>query len=128
MTFKFSFMSAPTTAKAANQLTEEVSGTAAVAGEEGWKPFLPLVSWSSRTIDRFERRRRRFIDLGLSDGEALAERLALRDQEGDERILCVECIHHRTSGCAKRGLWLPRQLQRCDTFEAGIESPQREAA
>jgi hypothetical protein len=65
--------------------------------------------------------------LGLSEREAdeLADLLHLRDREGDDRHLCIECQRVRASGvgwrCAALGPiptdWVTRQLQRCPTFK-----------
>jgi hypothetical protein len=65
--------------------------------------------------------------LGLSarEADALADLLHLRDREGDDRRLCIECVRIRASGmgwrCAALGPiptdWVTRQLQRCPTFK-----------
>ncbi len=46
-------------------------------------------------IDTFTARLARFTDKGmsLSDAEALADKLVVRDREGDDRQLCLECVH-----------------------------------
>lgn len=46
-------------------------------------------------IDTFTARLARFTDKGLSliDGEALADKLVIRDRESDDRRLCLECLH-----------------------------------
>ena len=46
-------------------------------------------------IDTFTARLARFTDKGmsLSDAEALADKLVVRDCEGDDRQLCLECVH-----------------------------------
>ena len=88
-------------------------------------------------IDTFTARLARFTDKGLSldDGEALADKLVMRDRESDDRRLCLECFH--LSG-QKGKAWdcrnwqvakvasrardaqlsnaLVHQLQRCDGF------------
>jgi hypothetical protein len=83
-------------------------------------------------IDTFTERLARFTDRGLSltDAEALADKLVIRDRDGDDRRLCLECLHLK-SGAARWGCnqWtraglgaaglpadLVRQLQRCDAF------------
>ena len=48
--------------------------------------------WGDAEIDTFTAREARFIRLGQSvDAEHLAERLALRDRQHDDRRLCLEC-------------------------------------
>ena len=71
---------------------------------------------------KWVRRVQRFIDLRLPDAEELADRLADRDADLDDRRLCVECRHHRHSGCAVRGAWFPRVLQRCESFADASKS------
>jgi hypothetical protein len=46
-------------------------------------------------IDTFTQRLARFTDKGvnLDDAEALADKLVMRDREGDDRRLCLECFH-----------------------------------
>lgn len=81
-------------------------------------------------IDTFTARLSRFTELGLglSAGEAMADKLVIRDREGDDRRLCLECLHYGRSGrCAaamKGGLAgasmrlepIPTALQRCGAF------------
>lgn len=67
--------------------------------------------------------------LTANEADALADRLHLRDREGDDRRLCLECRHLRADAegwrCASaRGLRGPlardlvvRLLQRCSGFE-----------
>lgn len=90
-------------------------------------------------IDTFTARLVRFTDRGLTldDAEWLADKLVTRDREGDDRRLCVECVHlagYAAGSWACRG-WqragvairardaqlpadLVRQLQRCEGFES----------
>lgn len=77
--------------------------------------------------------------LSLSEGEALADRLVLRDRDSDDRQVCMECRHFVGHGpgawrCANwqvadvarraRDVQLPAdlvgQLQRCNGFAASI--------
>ena len=46
-------------------------------------------------IDAFAARLARFTDKGLNlpDAEALADKLVVRDREGDDRQQCLECVH-----------------------------------
>ena len=90
-------------------------------------------------IDTFAARLHRFTDKGLArnDGEALADKLVLRDREQDDRRVCLECRHFAGHGAGswRCGNWqaagvairsrdaqLPTdlvvQLQRCDGFTA----------
>jgi len=50
---------------------------------------------NGREIEMFTARLGRFTDkgVGLDQSEALAERLLVRDREGDGRSLCLECQH-----------------------------------
>ena len=89
-------------------------------------------------IDIFTARMARFTDKGLSldDGEALADKLLMRDRESDDRRLCLECFHlsgqsGRAWDCrnwqaakvasrardAQLSAVLVCQLQRCDGFK-----------
>jgi len=87
-------------------------------------------------IDTFTARQARFIDMGLSldDAERLADKLVQRDRDGDDRRVCLECVHLRHGG--RCGNWraagvainamdarLPGDftpmLQRCDGFTQG---------
>lgn len=87
-------------------------------------------------IDTFIARVAQFTAKGLSlaEAEALADRLVLRDREGDDRRLCVECVHLKGDTgrwrCASAAVanisWyagdtalagaLVRQPQRCAAF------------
>ncbi|MGO4609548.1 hypothetical protein AB4142_24700 [Variovorax sp. 2RAF20] len=81
-------------------------------------------------LDCFTVRLARFTDQGLSliEAEALADKLVLRDRDGDDRRLCLECEHLSGRRC---GAWqrasvgtqaLPASLlalpQRCAAFDA----------
>ena len=95
-------------------------------------------SWDDATIARFEARvslfRRRGID--ASDADDLAERLTLRDKQGDDRRLCFECLHIQPGRCSnyrQAGLQAPEVgralvglLQRCPGFACAVtEGPSR---
>jgi len=90
-------------------------------------------------IDTFAARLYQFTDKGLSrnDGEALADKLVLRDRDQDDRRVCLECKHFAGHGAGswRCGNWqaagvairsrdaqLPADLvtllQRCDGFTA----------
>ena len=90
-------------------------------------------------IDTFAARLHQFTDKGLSrnDGEALTDKLVLRDRDQDDRRVCLECKHFvgHQAGSWRCGNWraagvaiqsidalLPAdlvvQLQRCNGFAA----------
>ena len=87
-------------------------------------------AWDDGAIVRFQARVRRLARLSLNtdDADDLAERLHLRDVEGEDRTLCVECSHYRPGRCGNHrdaGLHtaeLARDtavtLQRCTGFAA----------
>lgn len=58
-------------------------------------------------IDTFTARLSRFTDRGLSlaDAEQQADRLVIRDREGDDRRLCLECVHLHGAGRWRCGNW-----------------------
>lgn len=86
--------------------------------------------WTDREISRFSFRTSLFRRRGLAvhEAEFLADRLALRDQQRDDRRVCLECDRlQRGLRCFAheqgwiRGVsrdWQPlvRQLQRCPHF------------
>lgn len=70
-------------------------------------------------IDLFAARLARFIDKGVihDDAESLADRLAIRDRDSDDRRLCLECAHLQGYGQAS---W------RCGNWQAaGIATNPR---
>lgn len=90
-------------------------------------------------IGTFAARLSRFTDKGLplDDGEALADRLVIRDRESDDRHLCLECLHLAGYGSWRCRNWqragiaiqsrdaqlpgeLVRKLQRCDGFKGHL--------
>lgn len=94
---------------------------------------------NSAEIDPFAARLHKFTDKGLprNDGEALADRLVVRDRDQDDRRVCLECAHFAGHGAGswRCGNWqaagvairsrdaqLPAdlvvQLQRCNGFTA----------
>jgi len=87
-------------------------------------------------IDTFTARLASFTNKGLSlaDAERTADRLVIRDREGDDRRLCLECSHLQGHGRRRCGNWkaadvarealapeLVTMLQRCSGF-GGITS------
>lgn len=83
-------------------------------------------------IDAFTARLALFTDKGLTlgDAEQLADALLIRDREGDDRRLCLECLHlgggHKARTCSQwrraglGGAGVPADMvmlpQRCDGF------------
>lgn len=99
-------------------------------------------------IDLFTARLQRFTDKGLTrtDGEALADKLVIRDRETDDRRCCLECRHlsgygHTSWRCGNwqaagvairpRDTQLPAnlvlQLQRCDGFATATPNAKANA-
>jgi hypothetical protein len=81
-----------------------------------------LRAWGDAEIYRFQFRAWLFERRGCSpaEAEALADRLAARDQLRDDRRLCLECefFAERGAGCAARTHYFVRDvLQRCPRFE-----------
>ena len=84
--------------------------------------------WSGAEIATFVSRSARFVQLGRSDAEHLAEVLTLRDRQGDDRRMCLECRELEESGrcaAARRGALvgadrnlepMPAILTRCEGF------------
>ena len=86
--------------------------------------------WDDAEIDAFKARQARFTRMGQSDADAehLAERLTLRDRDGDDRRLCLECTWlgdtgrclaaatGRIPGADRRLEPMQTILQRCDAF------------
>lgn len=88
-------------------------------------------------VDTFTARLARFTDKGVSydDAERLADALVIRDRQGDDRRLCLECTHLQGTGRWRCGNWkqaemardglardLVLMLQRCGGFAARRES------
>jgi hypothetical protein len=84
--------------------------------------------WTDAEIALFVERHARLMRRGFTDGDAddLAERLTLRDREGDGRRLCIECLHLKAWRCGNHaaadvapelGRSLATLLQRCAGFE-----------
>lgn len=76
--------------------------------------------WGDAEIRRFTFRHALFRQRGLSDhaAEALADRLALRDQDRDDRRVCLECKHIKPQlRCVHNHAVLTDLLQRCHHFE-----------
>jgi len=78
---------------------QEISGFLAAANDPAPDPdrwcWPQSTAMNGREIEMFSARLGRFTDkgVGLDQSEALAERLLVRDREGDGRSLCLECQH-----------------------------------
>lgn len=83
-------------------------------------------------VETFTARLARFTDKGVAYAEAerLADVLVMRDREGDDRALCLECLHLQGYGRWRCGNWraadvarlglardLVLMLQRCPGFK-----------
>lgn len=89
--------------------------------------------WDEAAIARFVARVSRFLRLGIdaTDADDLAERMHLRDVQGGDHRLCLECAHlgghasagwlcrdHRAAGVSRDlRLDLVTTLQRCSAFK-----------
>lgn len=85
-------------------------------------------SWDHAEIATFTARAERFALLGLDNADDLAERLTLRDRDGDDRRLCLECTWlgetgrcaaaaaGRLHGADRRFEPVQTVLQRCTAF------------
>lgn len=77
-----------------------------------------LPTWTDAEVAMFDKRVARSTWLGYLDVKGRAERLLHRDREGDDRRLCVECLHAGPGyRCVKREAFLLDQLQRCPMFK-----------
>lgn len=84
--------------------------------------------WDDAEIAAFTARAERFAMLGRADADDLAERLTLRDRDGDDRRLCLECTWlgdtgrclaaatGRIPGADRRLEPVQTVLQRCGAF------------
>ena len=88
------------------------------------KHAMRMPAWNEKYIARFKAREGLFKRRGLepAPAEALADRLAVRDYEGDDRGVCIECSHWQQGSwktgntCFKQQPFLLTILQRCDSF------------
>ena len=123
--------------RAASMALDKVQEATPATNDEWW-PY--ATAMTGPEIDTLTARLGRFVDRGLSldDSERLADRLAVRDREGDDRRVCLECQHLRgrwrcgnwqAAGVATNamGAQLPgdftTMLQRCDGHQSVINSP-----
>lgn len=117
------------------QTGEQALGAAALDSDRWCWPLTQAMNKAE--IDTLEARLAQFTDRGVTvdDAECLADRLALRDREHDERAVCLECIHLLRAG--RCGNWqragiairawdaqlagdFVNLLQRCDGFTQSI--------
>ena len=109
------------------------SSLAATVDSDGWC-WPRSTAMTGAEIDNFKARLSKFGDKGLTapDGEALADKLVLRDREADDRRVCPECRNlsgyspaswrcsnwkPASVGASGLPLDLVLMLQRCDGFE-----------
>ncbi len=90
---------------------------------------LATVARTPDDLARFTARRDRLVRWGWAeaDAERMAERLALRDREQDDRVSCTDCRHYRPGRCGNHrraglgtsdvGRDLATLLQRCPGFK-----------
>ena len=69
---------------------------------------------NSGEIDTYTMRLARFTDKGVSheNAERLADALVIRDREGDDRRLCLECPHLHGYGRWRCGNWQAAEMAR----------------
>jgi hypothetical protein len=86
--------------------------------------------WSDAELHAFSQRRTRLLRWGCGESEAddLAERMTLRDRQGDDRRMCLECSNlgdtgrciaaasGRIAGADRRVEPVRNILQRCEAF------------
>ena len=87
-------------------------------------------AWDDAEILSFRKRQSLMLARGYApeDAEAMAEALTLRDRQGDDRRICLECTHlgergrciaasaGRIRGADRRLEPVPTILQRCEAF------------
>ena len=81
---------------------------------------MTMPAWGDAQIRRFNFRLALFVRRGVEPlhAEKLADQLATRDYERDERRLCLECKHmKRARVCTHRLPMSIEQLARCHRFE-----------
>lgn len=118
-------------------VTAEAANDAVPGGNEALQSDPDRWCWphseamTGREIDSFSARLARFIakGVGKEDSEWLADRLVIRDRDGDGRRLCLECSNLRGGWPWRCGNWqvadlgaaeipgdLVHLLQRCNGF------------
>lgn len=81
---------------------------------------MSMPAWGDAQIRRFNFRLALLVRRGIEalHAERLADQLATRDYERDERRLCLECKHmQRSRTCFKRLPMSIEQLARCHGFD-----------
>lgn len=81
---------------------------------------MTMPAWGDAQIRRFNFRHGLFIRRGIEPmhAERLADQLATRDYEHDDRRMCLECVsYQRSRTCFKRLPMSIEQLARCHGFE-----------
>jgi len=79
-----------------------------------------MPAWDDKQIKRFMFRVGLFVRRGLDHikAESIADRLAFRDFERDDRRMCLECGNYQKSRSCFVGLPMStEQLARCHGFE-----------
>lgn len=56
------------------------------------------MNWQEIAV--FNKRNNLFLARGWDTAEAVAKRLARRDRESDDRVVCLECVHYTRRWCA----------------------------
>jgi hypothetical protein len=82
---------------------------------------------NGQEIDSFMARLARFKDKGLTlaQAEQVADRLVIRDREGDDRALCLECIHLLAHGRWRCGNWVAAAVAQSDLARDLVKKMQR---
>ncbi len=129
---------APTVARVATVTVasaEKLPPAVALDSDRWCWPNSPAMN--TREIDTFTARLALFTDKGesLDDAERLADRLVIRDREGDDRRLCLECAHLQGYGRWRCGNWqaadvarqglagdLVLMLQRCRGYSGALKN------
>lgn len=78
-----------------------------------------MTPWTEREIERAMKRAALFVRRGMThdQAEGVVDQLAARDQDADDRRMCVECSNWQASRtCFKRMPTSFDQLARCAAF------------
>ena len=80
--------------------------------------------WGDRDFSRFAFRQPLLVRCGPTEQQAdkQADRLALRDQIGDDRRMRLECAHLGSQTHCKKGIAVVHVMQRCPRFN--FKAPQ----
>lgn len=65
------------------------------------------MAMNTAEIDLFSKRREVFLGKGLDEAaaEGLADKLVIRDRDGDDRRACLECSHLKGFSVLRCGNW-----------------------